>query len=542
MGGTATGDRHGSGAGQDDRLLNGVAGDQEGRGGNDARDHRYLIIGAGPGGLQLGYFLHRAGADYLVLERESAPGAFFRRYPRHRRLISLNKVHISEKDPEIALRWDWNSLLNDDPSLLFPHYSEEYFPHADDLVRYLGDFRRRHGLNVRFSTPVERIEKADGRFVVHASGEEFRADCVIVATGWGGPHVPDIPGIELAVGYEDVPPDGARFADKRVLVIGKGNSAFETAHALLGHAAVIHLASPSPVRLAWTSKHPGHVRGQYGALLDSYWFKTLHGVLECQVDRIWREGDRYKAAITYTLADDEQALLEYDAVIRCTGFTMDTGVFGESCRPALAPNGRMPAIRPDFQSANVDGLYFAGTLMQARDFKRASSAFIDGFRYNLRTLAALLAERYDGVPLVERVLPVDADQLTSTILERVNYSSALWTQFEYLCDVYVVDGSRIRHVADLPEDYAVERFGGDGLCLTVTLRWGRRDHPDVFAIRRHPVPERAHESAFLHPVVRAWRGGEQVAERHLLEDLLAQWRDPVRHVEPLRAFLSELVG
>ncbi|MFF0863906.1 NAD(P)-binding domain-containing protein [Nonomuraea sp. NPDC003560] len=506
----------------------------------DAEHHRFVIIGAGPGGLQLSYFLQRAGADYVTLEREDAPGGFFRSYPRHRRLISLNKVHTGEKEREIQLRWDWNSLLNDEPDLMFPNYSREYFPHADDLVRYLADFQRVHGLRVRYSTAVERVEKDGAGFVVHTGDQVLRADCLIVATGWGGPHIPDIPGIELATGYEDVPVNGEDFADQRVLVIGKGNSAFETAQALLPYAAVIHLASPSPVRLAWTSKHPGHVRGQYGAFLDSYWFKTLHGVLECTVDRLWREGGGIRAAITYTLADGEQALLDYDAVLRCTGFTMDTGLFGDSCRPALTPGGRMPAIRPDFQSADVDGLYFAGTLMQARDFKRASSAFIDGFRYNLRSLTALLLERYEGRPLPVRELPADADVLTGSMLDRVNHSSALWTQFEYLSDAYVLgpDGV-VRHYEDLPEDYARERFAAAGLCLTLTLRWGPRDRADVFAIQRHPTPERADECAFLHPVVRAWRHGEPVAEQHLLEDLQARWRDPVRHVEPLRAFLAD---
>ncbi|MFI7464605.1 NAD(P)-binding domain-containing protein [Nonomuraea sp. NPDC049646] len=506
----------------------------------DAEHHRFVIIGAGPGGLQLSYFLQRAGADYVTLEREDAPGGFFRSFPRHRRLISLNKVHTGEKEREIQLRWDWNSLLNDEPDLMFPNYSREYFPHADDLVRYLADFQRVHGLRVRYSTAVQRVEKDGAGFVVHAGDRVLRADCLIVATGWGGPHIPDIPGIELATGYEDVPVNGEDFADQRVLVIGKGNSAFETAQALLPYAAVIHLASPSPVRLTWTSKHPGHVRGQYGAFLDSYWFKTLHGVLECTVDRLWRENGGIRAAITYTLADGEQALLDYDAVLRCTGFTMDTGLFGDSCRPALTPGGRMPAIRPDFQSADVDGLYFAGTLMQARDFKRASSAFIDGFRYNLRSLTALLLERYEGRPLPVRELPADADVLTGSMLDRVNHSSALWTQFEYLSDAYVIgpDGV-VRHYEDLPEDYARERFAAAGLCLTLTLRWGPRDRADVFAIQRHPTPERADECAFLHPVVRAWRHGEPVAERHLLEDLQARWRDPVRHVEPLRAFLAD---
>ncbi len=30
-----------------------------------------LIIGAGPAGLQLGYYLERSGRDYLILERGS---------------------------------------------------------------------------------------------------------------------------------------------------------------------------------------------------------------------------------------------------------------------------------------------------------------------------------------------------------------------------------------------------------------------------------------------------------------------------------------
>ncbi len=108
--------------------------------------HQYLIVGAGPAGLQLSYFLQQAGADYVTLEREATPAGFFRHYPRHRRLISLNKVHTDSTDPEIRLRWDWNSLLNDAPGLLFPSYSDEYLPSADDLVRYLCDFQRHHGL------------------------------------------------------------------------------------------------------------------------------------------------------------------------------------------------------------------------------------------------------------------------------------------------------------------------------------------------------------------------------------------------------------
>jgi len=37
--------------------------------------HDYIVVGAGPGGLQLGYFLERAGRDYVILERAAQAGA-----------------------------------------------------------------------------------------------------------------------------------------------------------------------------------------------------------------------------------------------------------------------------------------------------------------------------------------------------------------------------------------------------------------------------------------------------------------------------------
>lgn len=53
--------------------------------------HEYLIIGAGPGGLQMGYFMEQAGHDYLILEKTGGVAAFYRQYPRHDTLLSLNK-------------------------------------------------------------------------------------------------------------------------------------------------------------------------------------------------------------------------------------------------------------------------------------------------------------------------------------------------------------------------------------------------------------------------------------------------------------------
>ena len=41
------------------------------------RYHDYVIIGAGPAGLQMGYFLEQSGRDYVILERGNVAGVIF---------------------------------------------------------------------------------------------------------------------------------------------------------------------------------------------------------------------------------------------------------------------------------------------------------------------------------------------------------------------------------------------------------------------------------------------------------------------------------
>jgi cation diffusion facilitator CzcD-associated flavoprotein CzcO len=166
----------------------------------DAGPLDYLVIGAGPAGLQLAQELGAAGHDYLVLESAKVPGTFFARFPRHRQLISINKPHTGTDDAELNLRMDWNSLLSPDGDLLFTRYSERYFPSADDMVRYLADYARRFALRIVYETTATRVSRTgDGMFAVADSRDRVRlARRLIVATGVSQPYIPPIPGIERA--------------------------------------------------------------------------------------------------------------------------------------------------------------------------------------------------------------------------------------------------------------------------------------------------------------------------------------------------------
>lgn len=500
-----------------------------------------VIVGAGPAGLQLAYFLEKAGRDYVVLERSAGAGAFFSDFPRHRTLISSNKVYTGYADPERRMRFDWNSLLTDDYGLLFQEYSKRYFAPAEAMVRYLQDFAQRYVPRIHYGVTVTQVKK-DREFVVAtAAGDIYRCDRLVVATGNARAYLPNIAGIELVESYVDVSTTPEDFCDQRVLIIGKGNSGFETAENLIETAAVVHIVSPHSVKFAWATHYPGHLRAVNNNFLDTYQLKTQNAVLDAEVQQISRTGDgKLLVQLAYSHAGGETEAIVYDRVIACTGFRFDTSIFDESCRPALAINDRFPAQTSSWESVNVRGLFFAGALTQMRDFKKTNSAFVHGFRYNTRALFRILEEVYEGCPWPVTQVSRTPQALANAALDRVNRSSALWQQFGFLCDVLAVPqngGDALLYEA-LPADYFREQvLGAVEHCYTISLEFGKHQ-PDPFHIVREVHPDRADQSAFLHPVIRGYRQGRQTAEIHLLENLFGEWENEELHRCVLRKFFA----
>jgi thioredoxin reductase len=488
----------------------------------------YLIIGGGPAGLQLAYFLSKAGRHYLILERTNTPGSFFERFPRSRSLISFNKKSSLYSDPELLLRWDWNSLLTDNYEFMFPEFSDRLYPRAEELLRYFRSFSEKYELAIQYNTGVRSVMKEQsGRFVIKDdNGKRYVTRCLVIATGTSQPYVPPIPGIELAEGYESVSMRRRDFKDQKVLIIGKGNSAFEIAEGILDWSKLIHLASPTPIRMAWKTRHAGDLRAHYTRLMDAYQLKMLHGVLDCRVESIEKRKDgKFVATVAYTHAEGERERIVYDRIVRATGFKFDDSIFADGTHPLLVMDGRFPEMSSGWESTNVPDMFFAGTLMQMRDFRKAASPFIDGFRYNVRTLYHLLEQRYYNRPLPGEDITPDAPSVTRAILGRICRNSALWAQFGYLCDTILIDErARVgRYLFELPVDYVHDcEIGRSAHYYTVTFEWGRWDG-DVFNIARHPAHERADAGAFLHPIVRRFCRGRMVSQHHLLEDLLGMY-------------------
>ncbi|MBX2798420.1 MAG: NAD(P)-binding domain-containing protein [Myxococcales bacterium] len=498
-----------------------------------------VVIGAGPGGLQVGHVLATQGRSFCLVERAERAGSFFHRFPRHRTLISVNKIHTGYTD-ERRLRFDWNSLLCDDAHRELPHYTDAFFPPAEAMAAYLQDFADRHVRHIHYGCNITSIDKRDDRFhLVAEDGRQLQCAVLVVATGVGRGHVPPIRGIELAEPYETFDVDPERVRAQRVLILGKGNSAFETADAMMHEAALIHLVSPHSIRMAWNTHFPGHLRAVNNNFLDTYQLKLQNAVLDADVTALQRRGDQIVATLAYRHADGEVEEVAYDTVIRCTGFGMERLPFAAGCAPQLVHDGRFPALTPAFESTNVAGLYFAGTVTQSLDYKRTNSAFVHGFRYNARALAHILQAEAFGVPLPYERVPADPDAVTTRLLARINGSSGLWQQFGFLGDAFVVRDHEVHVHTELPVQYLhTSAIGEAERYAVLTLEFGE-PRGDVFAMQRSPDVDSAADSFFLHPVVRVYAQGVLLRTLHLLENLFGEWEHPQLHRRPLLAFVRE---
>jgi thioredoxin reductase len=389
----------------------------------------------------------------------------------------------------------------------------------------------------------------------------------VVASGVSLPYVPAIPGVETAEQYATVSVEPKDFTDQRVLIIGKGNSALETADNLVETAAVIHVAGPHALRLAWQSHFVGHLRAVNNNFLDTYQLKSQNAVLDGSVQSIERDDDGYTVRFAFSRADEVVKELRYDRVIVCTGFRFDASVFAEPDRPRTVINDRFPEMTAAYESVNVPGLYFAGTLTQQRDFKKSTSGFIHGFRYGTRALHRILEQRNHQHPWPRRELPPTPEAVAAAVVERVNRTSALWQQFGVLADLVAVgpDGPA-RYYEEVPVGFVHDEAFGDtgstggaggaggagvagvaGDAIAVTLEYGPdHDKVDPFDITVSRVaqdqPGVAHDAAYLHPVLRHYRDGVLRGTHHMAENLENAWDRPDVHVGPLVDFLARSVG
>jgi thioredoxin reductase len=463
-----------------------------------------VVVGSGPGGLQVSYDLRRLGVEHAVISADDRPAGMFQRWPVFQRLVTWTKPQAPVAVDTVGYeRFDWNSLVADEPEHRFLVRAlmagDSYFPTRDAMERGIGAFAERAGIRVRYSTVWTGTRRVDDGFVLETSDGDYRCRVVVFAVGMAQPWKPPIDGLADVPHYVDIGPP-ASYAGRRVLIIGKRNSGFELADGLLPHARQIILVSPRHARISVLTHSTAAARARY---LQPYEDHVLGGgnvVLDASIERVDRTDHGYRVHTRATGGGHDLAL-DVDDVVAATGFSVpladlrDLGV-------ATFARDRLPAQTPYWESATLPGIYFAGSATQGAVGLRkygipSNSAAVHGFRYNARVLARHIAATHFGVrPTGRAIGPGD---VVDHVIGLATNAPELWHQQAYLARV--LEWSATGAITDrgvVPLAHFADALGPDAAAITIETDASGDIHPALYVRRGGTVSEHLLPSHPLH--------------------------------------------
>jgi hypothetical protein len=319
--------------------------------------------------------------------------------------------------------------------------------------------------------------------------------------------------LELVPHYGGAKPLDA-YRDKSVFIVGKRNSGFELADALLPVARQILLASPSRARISVIEHAAVGARARYLQPYEDHVFGGGNILLDVAIDHVERLSSGYRIVATGTTRPGEM-VLAVDEAIAATGFTtplqdlprLGVAVFNEA---------RLPALTPFWESVTVPGLYFAGSVTQAAAGLNkygipSNSAAVQGFRYNARVMAEHIAAKHFGVTPQE--WPVAPDDLVTHLLSEATRAPELWNQRSYLASVVERRNGDLIDRGAQPLAHFVDFPGPDAVAVAVETDATGDIHPAVYVRRAGRVTEHLLPS---HPLLQF----ETMDHERQLEELL----------------------
>ena len=349
-------------------------------------DTKVCIIGAGSSGIASCQVLKARGIPFDCFEKGSSVGGNWRYMNDNGMSAAYESLFINTSRKRMAYS---TFPMPDD----YPDY-----PHHSQIARYFDDYVDHFGFrdDITFNTEVTAVEPADegGWDVTTDDGETRRYRAVLVANGhhWD-PRWPDFPGEftgDVMHAHQYTSADG--FEDKRVLVLGIGNSACDIAcetsrvsHMTFlamrrgAHVIPKYLKGKPTDELAGdlTSRLPlalqravyaQYVKTAQGKMEDYGLPKPDHKLLEAHptvsaelLQRIGHGRVKPKPNIQ-RLEGDRVRFVDgtterIDRIVYCTGYKITFPFFS----PELleAPRNRLPLYRRVVHP-ELDGLYFIG--------------------------------------------------------------------------------------------------------------------------------------------------------------------------------------
>ncbi len=322
-----------------------------------------IVIGGGQSGLAAGYYLQKWGAKFLILEASAqATGSWADHY---------DSLHLFSPAKYSAL-----------PEFPFSGAQERY-PSKLDVVAYLQAFQAQFELPVVTNSPVVAVEKIRDGFNVKTRETNYQTKSIVSATGgFRNPYLPKIKNVDLFEGetlHSFAYKNSKLYQNKRVIVVGAGNSAIQIA-AELANVAEVTLTTREPIRfqkqrmlgkdihfwMKWTGldNFPKQEVPQRGLVIDSGRFQ------EAMQNGKFNERQMFTAFYEEGVIWSDGEKEAVDVVIFATGYRPNVDYLADL--DVLDENGRIQQHKGI--SNTTIGLYFVGIPFQ----RNLASATIRG--------------------------------------------------------------------------------------------------------------------------------------------------------------------
>ena len=166
-----------------------------------------LIIGGGPIGIACGLEAKKKGLSYLIVEKGPIVNSLFN-YPVNMQFFSSSeRLEIDE----------------------IPFISKEAKPKRNEALEYYRRIVTSNKLNIHLFERVNDVLKSEGAFTVVTDKRQYKADNVIVATGFYDlPNLLNVPGEDLEK-VSHYYKDPHFYASQKLAVVGASNSAIDAA-------------------------------------------------------------------------------------------------------------------------------------------------------------------------------------------------------------------------------------------------------------------------------------------------------------------------
>lgn len=292
-----------------------------------------LIIGGGPIGIAVGLAAKKKGLKYVIIEKGPIVNSLYN-YPDNMQFFSTSeKLEIEN----------------------IPFISKNPKPTKPEALEYYRRIATSNELNIQLFEEVLKVEKVENTYQVETSKGNYRAQNIVVATGFYDiPNLMNIPGENLpkVTHYYGNP---HYYSGQKVIVVGASNSSVDAALEIYRKGGEVTMV----------------VRGESIGERVKYWVKPdiENRIAEGSIQAIFNTNitEVRPNEVDVQLKNGEIKTLENDFVLALTGYLPNFN-FLEKIGVNLSEDGlKIPEYNPETMETNQKGIYLAGVICGGKE-------------------------------------------------------------------------------------------------------------------------------------------------------------------------------